>query len=107
MTPEQTKKYEEAAKQHLIHTKTGMFEKDEKHGGLRPDIENCLKAVTNAFFAGASLASQDTEERVKQAHNAALDKLAEVIRERQKELLSPERWAGVQVCIDEIQKLKL
>lgn len=100
MTDDQRKKYEEAAKEYAANA-IG----DEE--SMIPETRIYYDACIEDFLAGCTFASQDTEERVKQAHNAALDKLAEVIRERQKELLSPERWAGVQVCIDEIQKLKL
>lgn len=108
MTPEQTKKYEEAARDWSYNILV-----DQRR--LHP------QDLRDAYFEGCTFASQDTEERVKiqlsqyayerdkarqerdqaeervkQAHNGAIDSISKLIREK-----------SFSFTEEEIQKLKL
>lgn len=85
MKDDQLKKYEEAAKE---HTRTHLsFHSDPS------------AAQGESFFMGCEFASQDTEERVKQAHNEAIDKVLACF--------GPEFDERESDLYEEIQKLKL
>lgn len=91
MTDDQRKKYEEAAKEYV----EGKFQY------IRAEVE--VSDVQAGFLAGASYASQDTEERVKQAHNAAIDKALAIVNDA----YTFDREDKIFAIEDEIQKLKL
>lgn len=66
MTDDQRKKYEEAAKAYT-----------DNLGDDPPDHRD----LRTAFKAGAEFATQDTEERVKQAYNEAIDKALAIVND--------------------------
>lgn len=89
MTDDQRKKYEEAAKE---YAEAESF----THDGY--------VFSEKGFLAGCTFASQDTEERVKQAHNEAIEKAIELINRCPSHFYSDNDYRQV---TEEIQKLKL
>lgn len=88
MTDDQRKKYEEAAKAHMI----------------RPSGHSTFTRIRfDSFIAGCTFASQDTEERVRQAHNEAIDKALAIVNDA----YTFDREDKIFAIEDEIQKLKL